>query len=106
MRRLGPRKAESGWLGSLPHDSVGPPPHGLARGRLSDPRLPAGATLNRGGNAANTGYSLRDLTAYFYPDRKWLTAFVGGSYEFLDGAERLLDARAMFFHYATVITPR
>jgi hypothetical protein len=43
--------------------------------------------------------------AYFYPDRQWVTPFVGGSYEFIDGASRLLDARAMFFYYATGITP-
>jgi hypothetical protein len=30
---------------------------------------------------------------------------VGGSYQFLAGPERLLDARAMFFYYATAITP-
>jgi hypothetical protein len=30
---------------------------------------------------------------------------VGNSYQFLEGAERLLDARAMFFYYATGITP-
>jgi hypothetical protein len=47
----------------------------------------------------------RNPDAYFYPDRKWFTAFIGGSYEFLDGAERLLDARTMFFYYATGITP-
>ena len=50
-------------------------------------------------------FAIRDPKAYFYPDRKWLTAFVGGSYQFLEGAERLLDARAMFFYYATGITP-
>jgi hypothetical protein len=47
----------------------------------------------------------RDPAAYFYPDRKWFTAFIGGSSEFLDGAARLLDARTMFFYYATGITP-
>jgi hypothetical protein len=47
----------------------------------------------------------RNPSAYFYPDRKWFTAFIGGSYEFLDGAQRLLDARTMFFYYATGITP-
>jgi hypothetical protein len=47
----------------------------------------------------------RNPAAYFYPDRKWFTAFVGGSYEFLVGPERLLDARTMFFYYATGITP-
>jgi hypothetical protein len=30
---------------------------------------------------------------------------VGGSYQFLSGAERLLDAEAMFFYLATGITP-
>ena len=41
----------------------------------------------------------------FYPDRKWQTGFVGNSYLFADGAERLLDARTMFLYYATGITP-
>lgn len=50
-------------------------------------------------------FAARDPRAYFFPDRQWMTAFVGGSYQFLDGAERLLDARAMFFYYATGITP-
>ena len=47
----------------------------------------------------------RDPRTRIYPDRQWLTPFVGGSYQFLDGAARLLDARAMFFYYATGITP-
>ncbi|SHG30796.1 Uncharacterized conserved protein [Kaistia soli DSM 19436] len=47
----------------------------------------------------------RDPRTRFYPDRQWFTPFVGGSYQFLDGAERLLDAQMMFFYYATGITP-
>jgi len=50
-------------------------------------------------------FASRDKRTQIYPDRHWLTPFVGGSYQFLDGAERLLDARAMFFYYATGITP-
>jgi len=50
-------------------------------------------------------FASRDPRTRIYPDRQWLTPFVGGSYRFLDGAERLLDARAMFFYYATGITP-
>jgi len=50
-------------------------------------------------------FASRDPRARIYPDRQWLTPFVGGSYQFLEGAERLLDARAMFFYYATGITP-
>jgi hypothetical protein len=47
----------------------------------------------------------RDPRTRFYNDRKWQTGFVGNSYLFEDGAERLLDARSMFFYYATGITP-
>jgi hypothetical protein len=47
----------------------------------------------------------RDPRTRIYSDRQWLTPFVGGSYRFLDGTQRLLDARIMFFYYATGITP-
>jgi len=50
-------------------------------------------------------FASRDPQTRIYPDRQWFTPFVGGSYQFLNGAERLLDARAMFFYYATGITP-
>ena len=50
-------------------------------------------------------YASRDPKTRIYTDRQWWTPFVGGSYQFLDGAERLLDARMMFFYYATGITP-
>jgi hypothetical protein len=50
-------------------------------------------------------FASRDESAKFYPDRQWFTIFVGGSYLFEAGAERLLDARTMFFYYATGITP-
>jgi hypothetical protein len=50
-------------------------------------------------------FASRNPRTRIYPDRHWFTPFVGGSYQFLDGAERLIDARAMFFYYATGITP-
>lgn len=50
-------------------------------------------------------FASRDVRTRLYDDRQWVTPFVGGSYQFLDGAERLLDARTMFFYYATGITP-
>jgi len=50
-------------------------------------------------------YASRDPQVPIYTDRQWFTLFVGGSYQFLNGAERLLDARMMFFYYATGITP-
>jgi hypothetical protein len=50
-------------------------------------------------------FAPRDESSRFYPDRQWTTPFVGGSYLFEDGAERLLDARTMFFYTATGVTP-
>lgn len=50
-------------------------------------------------------FASRDPRTRIYTDRQWITPFVGGSYRFLDGAERLLDPRIMFFYYATGITP-
>jgi hypothetical protein len=50
-------------------------------------------------------FASRDEQAKFYPDRQWFTAFIGGSYLFQEESERLLDARTMFFYYATGITP-
>jgi hypothetical protein len=50
-------------------------------------------------------FASRDPQTRIYTDRQWFTPFVGGSYQFLNGAERLLDARIMFFYYATGITP-
>jgi hypothetical protein len=57
------------------------------------------------GIARANAFASRDERTKFYPDRQWATPFVGGSYLFLDGAERLLDARTMFFYMATGITP-
>lgn len=55
--------------------------------------------------ARTTLFASRDETARYYPDRQWFTAFLGGSYLFQAGAERLLDARTLFFYYATGVTP-
>lgn len=61
----------------------------------------AAATANVRSNA----FASRDPRTRLFKDRQWLTPFVGGSYQFLSGSERLLDARAMFFYLATGITP-
>ncbi len=50
-------------------------------------------------------FASRDPKAPLYSNRKWFSPFVGNSYLFLNGAERLLDARTMFFFYATGVTP-
>jgi hypothetical protein len=44
--------------------------------------------------------------AYYYPDRRWFTNFVGGSYEFMkQPGVRNLEGRVLFHYYATGITP-
>ncbi len=55
--------------------------------------------------ARANAWASRDPRTRIFKDRQWLTPFVGGSYEFLSGAERRLDAEAMFFYLATGITP-
>jgi hypothetical protein len=50
-------------------------------------------------------FASRDPRAKIYPDSQWMTGFIGGSFEFADGAERMLDARTLFHYYATGITP-
>jgi len=59
------------------------------------------------GNAAARAmvFASRDPRVPYYPDRQWNTAFIGGSYQFLDNGERMLDARTQFHYYATGITP-
>jgi hypothetical protein len=47
----------------------------------------------------------RDRSAYQNDSGYWKTSFVGGSYEFLADGVRLLDARALFHYYATMVTP-
>jgi hypothetical protein len=51
-------------------------------------------------------FRTRMKDAAFFPNSAWITTFVGGSHEFLSApGVRNLDARALFFYYATGITP-
>jgi hypothetical protein len=50
-------------------------------------------------------YAPRNETVYFYPDRKWTSPFVGGSSEFMNNGELVLDDRIFFHYVATGITP-
>ena len=48
----------------------------------------------------------RKESVYFYPgERQWYSPLAGGSSEFLNNGERVLDDRIMFHYYATGITP-
>jgi hypothetical protein len=50
-------------------------------------------------------FAQRDQRGFYYPDRQWKTNFIGGSSEFYDNGERMLDSRVLFHYYATGITP-
>jgi hypothetical protein len=48
----------------------------------------------------------REDRLYFYPrQRQWYSPFTGGSSEFMNNGERVLDDRIIFHYYATGITP-
>ena len=47
----------------------------------------------------------RSKTVYFYPDRQWYSSFAGGSHEFMNHGELVLDDRISFHYAATGITP-
>jgi len=55
--------------------------------------------------ARSITYKTRIKDAYYYPNSAWVTPFVGGSYKFEENGAVNLDAKAMFFFYATGITP-
>ena len=60
------------------------------------------------GNATARSITFRPRkeSAYFYPGkRQWYSSFAGGSHEFMNNGELVLDDRIMFHYYATAITP-
>ena len=59
------------------------------------------------GNATARAISFapRDKDIFYYPDRRWFAVFAGGSYEFLNEGERVLNGRTLFHYLATGITP-
>lgn len=50
-------------------------------------------------------YTPRDPELFRWEGSSWKNPFVGGSYEFLNGGARNLDARVLFHYAATVVTP-
>jgi len=83
---------------------------GIVHGRPFEPdermrRILTQAAPLAAGIARALVYAPRDPEAYYYEGSNWLAAFVGGSYEFERHHARLLDARAQFHYFATVVTP-
>ena len=55
--------------------------------------------------ARTVTYQSRIKDAYFYPNSAWITPFIGGSYQFEQNGVLNLDAKNLFFFYATGVTP-
>ena len=47
----------------------------------------------------------RNQTVYFYPDRQWYLSLAGGSHEFMNHGELVLDDRVFFHYTGTGVTP-
>lgn len=83
---------------------------GIKKGQPFNPdarmkRILTDAAKIGNGIARTIIFDTRGKEFYFYKNSAWKTPFVGGSHEFLRDNVRLLDARSMFFYYATMITP-
>jgi len=86
---------------------------GIAKGKPFEPDERMKNILTKSAQVANaTARAMlwyeRNPEEFLYKDSYWKRGFPGGSYQFLkdDGASgRNLDARTMFFYFATVNTP-
>ena len=84
---------------------------GIKKGKEFAPDARMKKILTEGvaiGNATARSITFRPRleSAYFYPGkRQWYSCFTGGSHEFMNNGELVLDDRIMFHYYATAITP-
>jgi len=83
---------------------------GIKKGEPFEPDARMKGILKEAAAIANAAsrsilFRPRDREVYFYPDRQWFSPLAGGSHEFLDRGERVLDDRVMFYYFATGITP-
>ncbi|MCY1058224.1 DUF1254 domain-containing protein [Nannocystis sp. SCPEA4] len=86
---------------------------GIQKGKSFEPddrmkRILTDAVAVGNATARAIDFQTREREAYLYPDSEWKTGFLGGSFEWLkdDGlGGRYLDARTLFFYFATVNTP-
>jgi len=84
---------------------------GIKKGKPFAPDARMRKILEEGvaiGNATARSLTFRprEERLYFYPgQRQWYSPFTGGSSEFMNNGERVLDDRIIFHYYATGITP-
>jgi len=83
---------------------------GIKKGKPFKPDARMRAILEDSAAVANATarailFRPRSKDVYFYRDRQWYSPFAGGSHEFMNNGELVLDDRIMFHYYATGITP-
>jgi hypothetical protein len=83
---------------------------GIKKGKHFNPdehmkRILTEAAAVANATARALSYRPRSRDPYFYEDRQWYTAFVGGSHEFMSNGELMLDYRTFMHYMATGITP-
>ena len=83
---------------------------GIKKGKRFTPDARMKAILTDAAAVANATsrsivFASRDPLTKAWSDRQWTTTFTHKSHEFVDGGERTLDARTMFYYYATGMSP-
>ncbi len=83
---------------------------GIKKGRPFAPdarmkRILTDAAAVGNATARAISFAPRKKSVYFYPDRRWYSPFAGGSHEFMNNGEMVLDDRTFFHYMATGITP-
>lgn len=83
---------------------------GMAKGKPFAPdermkRILTDSVAVGNATARSIDFANRDPAALIYPDGRWTTPFIGGSYQWLSNGARNFDARTMFFYAATIDTP-
>ncbi len=83
---------------------------GIVKGKPFAPDARMKAILTEAIAVGNATARVNLLTSrlkecYYYPGSAWFTAFIGGSYEFLQDGVRLLDVRLAYWYWANAISP-
>ena len=83
---------------------------GIEKGKLFAPdarmkKILTEAAAVGDATARTLTYQSRVKDSFLYPNSAWVTPFIGGSYKFEQNGVVNLDEKALFFFYATGVTP-
>ena len=83
---------------------------GIQKGKPFSPdarmqRILAEAAAVGNGTARALAFNTREPGAYYYPNSKWKTLFIGNDYQFSPGGVLDPDARTCYFYFATGNSP-